>query len=178
MTDQLYTIREATADDAASMLAHLDVLRAEPGIHIITQPGESTFTVEDEQRFITTLNNADNSLFLVAVDSENTVIGALLFQGGDRRAVQHSTELSISVQREWRDQGVGTALLSRGIEWARSSDVVKRLELHVFAENARAIRVYEKLGFEVEGCLRRGVFREGQYHDQLVMSLLIDDDPL
>ena len=173
MTEKLFTIREATPDDADSMLAHLEELRAEPGIHIITQPGESFLTVEDEAKFITALNSADNSLFLVAVDAENNVIGALLFQGKERRAVRHVSSLSISVAQAWRNKGVGSALLTRSIEWARSSNVVKRLELHVFAENTRAIRVYEKLGFEVEGRLRRGIFRDGQYHDELVMGLLL-----
>jgi putative acetyltransferase len=82
--------------------------------------------------------------------------------------------MSISVAQEWRDKGIGSALIARSIEWARSTAVVKRLELHVFAENERAIRVYQKHGFEVEGRMRRGIFREGRYHDELVMGLLLD----
>jgi RimJ/RimL family protein N-acetyltransferase len=173
MTDQPYTIRRATADDAADILAHLEIVRAEPGIHLITQPGESTFTVEDEQRFITAINNSDNSIFLIALDSENTIIGEAHFRGGERRLVRHTATLGISVLREWRGKGVGTALLAHAIEWARATDVLKRLELHVYAENTHAIHVYEKLGFEVEGRLRRGIFREGRFYDELVMGLLL-----
>ncbi|HAA82323.1 MAG TPA: N-acetyltransferase, partial [Thermotoga naphthophila] len=33
-------------------------------------------------------------------------------------------------------------------------------------------RVYEKIGFKVEGILRQELFREGRYHDVIVMGLL------
>ena len=49
---------------------------------------------------------------------------------------------------------------------------IKRLELAVFADNARAIRLYEKFGFETEGMQRAFAFRAGYYVDALRMARL------
>ena len=47
--------------------------------------------------------------------------------------------------------------------------------LRVFADNARAIRAYEKVGFQHEGRLRQDNFYNGAYRDTLLMGLLRSD---
>jgi RimJ/RimL family protein N-acetyltransferase len=47
-----------------------------------------------------------------------------------------------------------------------------RIELDVYAENLRAVRVYEKVGFVAEACRRQANFQFGRYHDLLTMGLL------
>ncbi len=47
-----------------------------------------------------------------------------------------------------------------------------RIFLRVFSFNERARRVYDKLGFIDEGALRESYFRNGRFHDTLVMSIL------
>jgi RimJ/RimL family protein N-acetyltransferase len=42
----------------------------------------------------------------------------------------------------------------------------------VVADNERAIRSYEKVGFRQEGKLREAVFVDGSYRDLLLMSIL------
>ena len=68
-------------------------------------------------------------------------------------------------------QGVGRALLEAMVELARERGG-RRLTLRVFAPNERARRLYEALGFELEGVLR-GEFRvgDGEYVDDLLMAL-------
>lgn len=46
------------------------------------------------------------------------------------------------------------------------------MELNVWAFNERAVRVYEKLGFTVEGRRRHAVLHRGEFHDQLWMGML------
>jgi len=50
-----------------------------------------------------------------------------------------------------------------------------RVSLGVLDFNPRARRVYEKCGFQLEGRLREAVRWEGQWHDELVMSVLSTD---
>jgi putative acetyltransferase len=49
-----------------------------------------------------------------------------------------------------------------------------RVELHVYVDNAPAIALYEKFGFEVEGMHRRFVFRNGEYVDGYSMARLFN----
>jgi RimJ/RimL family protein N-acetyltransferase len=50
-----------------------------------------------------------------------------------------------------------------------------RIFLRVFSFNERARRVYEKIGFRLEGTLRESYFRNREFHDTLVMSILEQD---
>ena len=63
--------------------------------------------------------------------------------------------------------------MQAALAWAQSAGVT-RLEVEVFARNARAIHVYEKCGFRQEGVRRHAVNRYGQYHDLLMMAVLLE----
>lgn len=164
-------IREAVGADAAAAIEHVQRLAEEPGINILLAPGEFALTVEQEETFIEEAAAADNSLFLVA-ERDGKLVGVLTCMGGKRQGNRHVTNLGISVAAAHRAQGIGTALLERAVEWARANPIVRRVELHVFARNAAARRLYERAGFEVEGQRRRAAFRDGEYLDDLVMALL------
>ncbi|HEX8927664.1 MAG TPA: GNAT family N-acetyltransferase, partial [Actinomycetota bacterium] len=73
----------------------------------------------------------------------------------------------------WRGQGLGTALLRAGIAWARGVGAHK-VALQVWPHNQAAIALYEKLGFQREGLLRRHYRRRnGELWDAVVMGLLL-----
>ncbi len=52
---------------------------------------------------------------------------------------------------QWQGRGVGRALMEAAVDLADNWLSLTRLELTVFADNAPAIRLYERVGFEVEG---------------------------
>lgn len=165
-------IREAQPEDAAAMIAYFRRIFAEPGINLITEVDEFSPTVESEARFIRELGRATNSLFLVA-EIDDRIVGQLTLEGGRRRNVRHSAVLGITVARDWRGQGVGHRLLDQAIRWARDTGIISRVELHVFARNTGAIRLYEAFGFVVEGRRREAILRDGEYLDDLVMGLML-----
>ena len=70
-----------------------------------------------------------------------------------------------------RGQGLGARLAVETIAVARGRRL-ERIELEVFASNERAIALYRKLGFVVEGIKRRGRKLDGQYDDNIIMALL------
>jgi RimJ/RimL family protein N-acetyltransferase len=164
-------IREAVPADAGAAIQHVKRLAEEPGINILLAPGEFDLTVEQEEAFIEEAAASGNSLFLVA-ELEGKLVGVLTCMGGKRQGNRHAGHLGVSVAAGHRGQGIGTALLERAVEWARANPVVRRVELHVFERNAAARRLYERMGFEVEGRRRRAAFRDGEYLDDYVMALL------
>ncbi|MCX7795915.1 MAG: GNAT family N-acetyltransferase [bacterium] len=52
---------------------------------------------------------------------------------------------------------------------------LNRVELTVYDFNKRAIRCYEKTGFTLEGRLRQKIFKNGNYQDVLIMSILKEE---
>jgi RimJ/RimL family protein N-acetyltransferase len=82
--------------------------------------------------------------------------------------------ISIGEKSEW-NQGYGTDALRAICDFGFGSLRLQRIELEVYAENARALRSYQKAGFVLEGTLRQRHFSEGRHSDVMVMSLLRDE---
>jgi RimJ/RimL family protein N-acetyltransferase len=82
--------------------------------------------------------------------------------------------ISIGEKDRW-NQGYGTETLDAICDFAFGALRLERLELEVYAPNARAQRSYVKAGFQHEGTLRHATFAEGEFWDIHVMSLLRDE---
>lgn len=166
-------IREARARDARALLNHVAGILREPGANTVMAPEEFTLSEEEEARLLEDCARSETDLFLVAYAGDH-LVGELNLRGGKRRAFRHMVVLGMSVHLEWRNRGVGSALLERGLQWARESPGILRVELAVLARNQVAIHLYEKSGFVLEG-RRRGRVREGdRYLDDLVMGIWLE----
>lgn len=166
------TIREAQPSDAGALLAFVRQTLAEPGLDIAVRPDEFDLSVEEEERILADCVASENSIMLLA-EVGSSIVGQLGLRGSRRRALRHAAELGMMVSREWRDQGVGTALMERAITWAKASGVLKRIELKVYTRNQRAIHLYQKFGFQVEGRRQRAVWQDGEWVDDHLMALLL-----
>jgi RimJ/RimL family protein N-acetyltransferase len=65
----------------------------------------------------------------------------------------------------FRGRGNGTALINATLNEAWCQTLV-RVELAVHVDNARAIALYKKVGFETEGTLKDAVRIDGRYKDR------------
>jgi L-phenylalanine/L-methionine N-acetyltransferase len=61
-------------------------------------------------------------------------------------------------------------LLSTGSKYP-----ARKIELQVFGDNAAAIALYQKLGFQPEGCKHRVLKIDGQYQDIMLMALMLEN---
>ncbi|MFC5500228.1 GNAT family N-acetyltransferase [Caenimonas terrae] len=88
---------------------------------------------------------------------------------GEARA--HVGTIGLGLIPEYRGRGIGAALMAEALEraWAKG---FTRIELTVRTDNVRAKRLYEGLGFTVEGTLRDAFRVNGEYFDSLFMGLL------
>jgi len=82
----------------------------------------------------------------------------------------HVGQIGMGVHDDFTGRGVGSALLAALIDTADNWLAIKRVELTVYVDNAPAIRLYEKFGFETEGRLRAFAFRNGEYVDAFTMA--------
>lgn len=81
--------------------------------------------------------------------------------------------LGMALLPDARGRGGGRALLDAAVQWARASDL-RKLELEVWLENGRAIALYARAGFAVEG-MRRDHYRrsDGALRSTLIMGLFV-----
>jgi putative acetyltransferase len=94
-------------------------------------------------------------------------IGVSILPNARRR---HVGEIGMAVHDDWCGRGIGTALLQSAIDLADRWLNLSRLELTVYVDNAPAITLYEKFGFQREGRFQRFAFREGDYVDAWAMA--------
>jgi RimJ/RimL family protein N-acetyltransferase len=81
-------------------------------------------------------------------------------------------ELFIYIHQDFQNVGLGTAMMRRAIEIAKERGF-HRLGLTVVADNHRAIKVYEKVGFKREGIARDAFYGDDhRYHDEVEMGMI------
>ena len=113
----------------------------------------------------------DKLHFVIEARADNKPIGVIGLEHINWR--DRETEVGITIgESEYWGKGYGTdamrTILMVGFHWYN----LHRIYLRVVADNARAVRSYEKCGFQHEGCARESVFINGVYKDLLWMSML------
>jgi len=117
-------------------------------------------------------SDVDNRVIVLAFDGQR-VVGHLQISLATNARFRGTGDLFIYLHQDFQNAGLGAALMNEGIALARARRV-HRVELTVVADNHRAIRLYEKVGFQREGVKRENYFGEdGKYHDEVEMGILL-----
>lgn len=167
-------IREVTLDDTAALLSLKRRLDRESDFMML-EPDERATTEEEERGHIADVLVRNNSTILVA-DAGSELAGYLEASGGMYRRNRHVVEIVVGVRGGYIGRGIGTRFFERLDAWARSAGI-RRLELTVMRNNHRALRLYERAGFEVEGIRRDSLRIDGHYIDEYAMARLLNHTP-
>lgn len=112
-----------------------------------------------------------NNRALVA-ETEGRVVGSIGLHREPWHRRIHTASLGMAVHDAYAGRGVGSALMAAVVDLAERWWNIKRLELNVYADNGRAIALYERFGFEREGLHRAYAWRDGAYVDSITMARL------
>lgn len=129
-------------------------------------------TIEQEKNWIRSFLENENSLLLIATHN-NTIIGNIDLTGNQRKRMKHTAVIGMGVLKEWRNSGVGTILLSETINWAKNNSFLEKVYLEVYEENQIAIRIYEKIGFQLIGKQTAFFKHEEKYFNKLTMEISV-----
>lgn len=86
---------------------------------------------------------------------------------------KHVANIGMAVLPDYQNKGIGKQLLAAMSDLAFNWLAIRRIELEVYTDNARAIALYEKAGFVIEGTARGYAFRDGEYTDVYLMAKCI-----
>ncbi len=164
-------IRAAAPDDARALLDYFEAVSAETDF-LSFGPGEFGLDEAAEAEALRAVAAADNRVYLLGL-VEGRIAGTSSFSGGQRPRTRHAGELGIAVARAYWGLGVGPLLMDALVGWARATGIVTKLNLRVRTDNARAIALYRRKGFAVEGTISREMCLDGAYYDHHWMGLAL-----
>ena len=171
-----YVIRQARKEDAKE-LAEVRLRIDGETVYMDRERGEDYLDSEAFSRIIEQDDEKENHLFLVA-EAKGQIAGFSRCIGNDLRRSAHRAEFGVCVLQEFWGHGIGRHLLEESIKWADEIGLEK-ITLTVLKTNTKAIHLYEKNGFEVEGILKKDKrLSDGTYYDTLIMSRFKEEFPL
>lgn len=103
---------------------------------------------------------------------EGRVVGSLLLRVEAQPRRRHAASFGMGVHDAYRRRGVGSALIAAMLDLADNWLGLSRIELEVYTDNAPAIALYRKFGFEVEGTARQFALQDGILVDAYRMARL------
>lgn len=156
-----YVIRHATPADAEGVWRNMSDESAYSGTLQMPYPSLDAWRAR--------LSPTDGVVSLVALDGTMIVGNAgLHLNKMPRRA--HAAAFGMTVPSAWQGKGVGTALLGAIVDLADNWYGLARLELEVYTDNARALALYKKFDFQIEGTHRAHALRNGVLVDTYSMA--------
>jgi ribosomal protein S18 acetylase RimI-like enzyme len=121
------------------------------------------------------LNQLSNGDPFMAAIANGEVVGWCDVERYETRSEAHRAVLNIAIRPEYRDRGLGRKLLSIVLDQARDAGLV-RVELWVFTDNARAIALYESVGFERQGVVRYISLIDHKFRDGVGMAIIWEEN--
>ncbi|MCD8067839.1 MAG: UDP-4-amino-4,6-dideoxy-N-acetyl-beta-L-altrosamine N-acetyltransferase [Lachnospiraceae bacterium] len=163
-------LRPMTEEDTADIVAW----RNSPGVRksFIYQ---EDFTPEGHLRWLhEVVQTGRAAQMMICEEGSGRALGSVYIRDIDH--IHHKGEYGIFLgTEEVRGRGIGTEAARLMIAYGFETLGLHRIYLRALSENARAIRSYEKAGFEKEGCLKDDVCIHGEYKDIVWMAIVRKD---
>lgn len=159
-------IREIKKSDGKQFL-ELSLMLDNETSFMLYEPGERKTTFEELAKTIEAINSSGGVIF--GAEKDNRLVGFVLAQRGGVHRIKHRAYIVIGVLKSESGKGLGTKLLRRVDDWAIKQQIL-RLELTVMVSNDRAVNLYKRMGFEVEGVKRNSLVVDGTLCDEYYMG--------
>jgi len=162
-----FYIRPIKVEDAHG----INELRRMEGVfeNILGIPSERVKRNED---YIVNMDEDTHNFVAVTKDDNGNelIIGNAGLSVFSNPRTRHCAGVGMMVHKDYQGMGVGTKLLQSLLDIADNWLMLVRVELSVFIDNERAIALYKKFGFVIEGTKTKAGIRNGAYIDEYIMA--------
>lgn len=169
--NQQVNIRTAEEKDALELVNMFNTLGGESE-NLTFGYNDYYFNENQQKLLIRTMNERTNSLFLVAT-IDNKIVGYLTFTTMQRERLVHRGDMGVATLKAYWGLGIGAFLIEELFNWVEKNESISKIELQVRVDNKRAIDLYTRWGFVIEGRIARGIKVEDKYYDLYNMGKCI-----
>ena len=171
-TGKKVRLREYKKEDVKQAQSFIN----DPEVKRLLHPGiPYLYTFEDELKWFEGMSaTKERYSFAIETLEDNKYIGGCGINDIDWKNSVIVVGIFIGDKDYW-SKGFGTDAMQVLIKFIFEQMNIHKIKLHVYSFNDRAIKCYEKCGFKQEGILRKEVFKDGKYYDDIVMGLLSEE---
>jgi ribosomal protein S18 acetylase RimI-like enzyme len=165
---EAFELRPTSLADAPLMLALHRAAAGAPGSGLAREPDEMAL-----DHIQSAIAKASASGVALGAWAGEAMIGEIhASRMGPRQFAHNLLDLTVAVRPDWQGRGVGARLFEGlFVEAAKLLPKVERIELMVREGNLGAVRLYERLGFAIEGRFARRVrLKDGVVETDLAMT--------
>jgi len=162
------TIRKALQKDLPAMLEiyNYEVLNSTATMDIHPK------TLEERQVWFDEHNTENHPLIVAEIDSK--VVGyASLSRYREKEAYRRTVELSVYIDKEYRERGIASALMEYLIEEAKKDPEIHTIVSVITGENQASVNLHEKFGFSLCGRVHEVGKKFGRYLDIINYELIV-----
>lgn len=163
--------RKARETDAEKIVDFFNVVGGETN-YMSFEKDEYSLGVEEQAELIRGLEGNSTNTMLLALDGDD-IAGLSTITSSHKIKSRHDAELGVVVARKYQGKGIGTALIRQVIDWVKENDITTRISLEVRADNIKAVEIYLKFGFIIEGRRKNSTLINGIYYDDYIMGMLL-----
>lgn len=165
-------IRNPRIEDAEDLIEYMKIVDCETKF-LAREAGEFSLTVDQEKDFINKATSNGNLFFLVCEIDNEIVANCSVGIGNSNMRFRHRASIGLSVKKKYWNFGIGKLLMQESIDWCKLNKI-EQLELEVVTQNDRAISLYKKFGFQIQGTKERAMkYEDGSYADEYQMILFL-----
>lgn len=170
LTGERTVLRPFTEADAEVMAAIIE----DPEVLRFTDESSEEFPLERLRSWYGSRSDQNDRLDLAVTDrASGELVGEVVLYEWDAKA--RSCIFRTLIGPRGRNRGLGTEATRLIVGHGFEQLGLHRIQLEAYGHNPRALRVYEKVGFVVEGVRREADLRDGQWVDWVVMAILEDE---
>lgn len=131
----------------------------------------SGYTLESLEKYVSErIDKPAIAFFAIWAKDTGLHIGNIKLEVQDAAAAVADLGLLIGNKNYW-GRGVGAEACKLAIRYGFAEMKLRKIYLAVYENNPNAKKLYEKLGFRLEGSLRKHVKVENEYYDKYLMGL-------
>lgn len=165
------TVKEATKEYAQQIIDFYNIVGGETDF-LSFGKDEFKKDLEEYRSLIESTRLEQNSIILLAF-LKDEIIGLGSITSSQKDRTKHVGTLGIVVSKRYIGLGLGRALMEQMIQWSSANGMTNKISLVTREDNVKAIELYEKLGFEKEGLVKRESLIDGVYYNTLLMGLFL-----